>query len=123
MLTYKELLPEEYDLIPAEALGKTLYTPENSKVVAAINARGEVVGTLVLFYTPHVEPLWIRPDYRKHPTLLRRIWPVMKGILARMGIWSAYTVILDDKPVFLRLADLWRFRPVSGKLFMYNEKE
>lgn len=67
MITYKWLtLPTESDKINAVFIenGGDPPNPALSVVRVAENEVGEVVGLAVLQLVPHLEPVWIDPEYR-----------------------------------------------------------
>lgn len=122
-LTYRELTPEEWDLRPHDVPGRDVYTPENSKVLAAFNDRGEVVATWTVFTMVHVEPLYIRPDYRGSTTILKRMAQNMKRLLQYYGISQVYTVVLDTTPVLAKFAKWFGGTPIKGTLYTWFSKE
>jgi hypothetical protein len=121
MFTYRELTPEEYPLAPREVLGSKVFTPENSKIVAAFDEKGEIISTFTLFYAAHLEPMWIRPDHRNSPTILRRMDQAMKKTLRSIGAVNAYTVVLNSTPVLARFARFFGAKPVDGTLYFWKE--
>ena len=121
MFTYRELNPEEYPLAPREVEGSEVYTPENSRIVAAFDEKGEIISTFTVFYCAHLEPMWIRPDHRNSPTILRRMADAMKRTLRDIGAVNAYTVVLNTTPVLARYAKFFGAKPVDGTLYLWKE--
>jgi hypothetical protein len=121
-MEYRELLPEEFHLAPREVEGSEVFTPENSRILAAFNENGEIVSTWTLFAIVHAEPLWVRPDYRNHPTLLKHMNRNMTRIFKESGFANVYTVVLDavHAKVMTRLAAWFGFTPVKGQLFIWK---
>lgn len=118
-LTYRELASDEFHLAPREVPGSEGYTPENSRILAAINEKGEVVSTWTMFLCLHIEPFWIREDYRKSMTIMRRMTEAMKGLMAKYGFPSCYTVVMDRTPVLRRFAEWFGAKKVDGTLFYW----
>lgn len=123
-LVYRELKPEEFHLAPREVPGSELYTPDNSRILAAFNEKGEIVSTWTLFLMVHIEPFWIREDYRKSATIMRRMAEHMKNMLRSAGFKSCYTVVMDTTPVLAKFAKWFGAKVVDGKLWYWvDDKE
>jgi hypothetical protein len=120
-LQYRELLPEEFPLAPREVPGSEIYTPENSRILAAITPDGQVVATWTMFLCLHIEPFWIREDHRKSMTIMRRMTEHMKGLLRESGFEEVYTVVLEKTPVLARFASFFGARPVDGILYKWKD--
>lgn len=118
-LVYRELRPEEFPLAPREVPGSESYTPDNSRILAAFNEKGEIVSTWTMFLCVHVEPFWIRPDYRKSMTIMRRMTEHMKGLLKKYGFPSCYTVVMDKTPVLAKFAKWFGADKVDGSLYYW----
>jgi hypothetical protein len=121
MLTYRELLPDEFRLAPREVPGSEGYTPENSRILAAINEKGEVVSTWTMFMIVHLEPFWVREDYRKSMTIMRRMTEHMKALMKDLGIQACYTVVLFNTPVLARFAKWFGARKIDGDLYYWTD--
>ena len=119
MLTYRELTPEEFDLAPREVPGSEIYTPLNSRILAAFNEQGEVVSTWTVFTMTHIEPFWVREDYRKSMSIMRRMTENMKALLKGSGIPAVYTVVMDSTPVLRKFAEWFGAKKVDGTLFYW----
>ena len=119
MLTYRELTPEEFDLAPREVPGSEVYTPLNSRILAAFNEEGEVVSTWTVFTMTHLEPFWVREDYRKSMSIMRRMAENMKALLKESGIPAVYTVVMDSTPVLRKFAEWFGANKVDGTLFYW----
>lgn len=120
---YRELTTEEFHLAPRKVPGSELYTSENSRILAAFNEKGEVVATWTLFYMAHIEPLWIREDYRNSSSILRRMAENMKALLRASGIKQVYTIVLSSTPVLARYARWFGAEEIDGTLFTWVDKE
>lgn len=57
------LRPHEFDHLLSQTPLADI-DPASAAVAAAINERGEVVGTLALVTIPHSQGAWVREDYR-----------------------------------------------------------
>ncbi len=123
MVTYREVTPEEYALVPREVPGTELYTPENSRIIAGFNDKGEVVTAWFVFPCVHIEPFWIREDYRHSKSIMRRMTDCMKSFLREQRVPAVYTVVLDKTPVLERFARWFGASRVEGALFYWTSKE
>jgi hypothetical protein len=117
--TYRELEPHEFDLAPRAVPGAELYTPENSRILAAFNEAGEVVSTWTMFLIPHIEPFWIREDHRHSPSVMRRMTESMKAMIKELGFPAVYTVVKAQTPVLRRFAKWFGAKEVDGTLFYW----
>jgi hypothetical protein len=122
-MEYRELLPEEFDKAPREVVGSENFNPDNSKIVAAINDQGEIVGTFTLFICAHLEPVWIREDYRKKglAKVLGGLGVAMKELCRSLGIKEAYTVVLGTTPSLAKFARWFGAKPVDGNLYNWKD--
>jgi hypothetical protein len=118
-LTYRELTPEEFHLAPREVPGSDVYTAHNSRILAAFNEKGEVVSTWTMFGMIHIEPFWVREDYRGSPTIMRRMAEKMKALLRDSNIGCVYTVVLDNTPVLRKFAEWFGGKKVDGILYYW----
>lgn len=118
-LTYRELTPEEFHLAPREVPGSDVYTAQNSRILAAINEQGEVVATWTMFGMIHIEPFWVREDYRKSMTVMRRMAEQMKRLLKESNIGCVYTVVMDSTPVLRKFAEWFGGKRVDGSLYYW----
>jgi hypothetical protein len=121
-LIYRELLPEEFHLAPREVPGSEAYTPDNARILAAIDEKGEVVSTWTMFLCLHLEPFWVREDHRKSMTIMRRMAEAMKSILKRDGFPSCYTTVMDSTPVLAKFARWFGASKVNGSLYYWVNK-
>ena len=125
-MIYRELTRDEFHLAPREVDGSEVFTPDNSRILAAFNDDGEVVSTWVLFSVVHLEPFWIRDDYRgsKSATIIKNMTKEMGSMLSRSGIKNAYTIVLESVhvKVLTRLAEWFGFRRIYGSLFLWESK-
>lgn len=61
--------------------------------VAVVEVDGAVVAYWVCWYALHVEPLWIHPDWRKHPAVVGGIVGEMQKNAEATGEPAAFCVI------------------------------
>ena len=118
-IVYREVKPEEYALVPREVPGTEQYTPENSQILAGFNEKGEVVTAWFIFPCVHIEPFWIRQDYRHSKSIMRRMTERMKLLLRELGVPAVYTVVMDQTPVLDRFARWFGAQRVDGTLFYW----
>lgn len=122
-MIYRELEPHEFEKAPREVEGSQIFTPENSKILAAINDEGEIVATWTFFICAHIEPVWVREDYRGKGMILGRLGNAMKAMLRAMNISEVYTVVLDKTPVLRKFAYWFGAKPVDGTLFKWKDTQ
>lgn len=81
--------------------------------------RGDkLVGYWMLYDAVHVEPLWVAPEERKNPRLVRQLWGKVAEKLVESGTPMAYATIGDaalelNAPMAMRLG----FKPLPTNLF------
>lgn len=122
-LTYRVLTAEEYAIAPRGVRGSEQFTPENSILFGAVNEQGEVVSTWFIYMPVHIEGLWIREDYRKSKSVIRRMTDGIKSWLEENGVSSCYAVIMDSTPQMHRFARWFGGEPVGGTLYNWTKKE
>lgn len=124
-MIYRELEPHEFEKAPKEVAGSQIFTPENAKILAAINEKGEIVATWTFFICAHIEPVWIREDYRGKGLgmILGRLGNAMKAMLRAMNVREVYTVVLDKTPVLRKFAYWFGAKPVDGTLFKWTDPQ
>jgi len=124
-MIYRELTPEEFGKAPREVPGSEQFTPENSKILAAFNEQGEIVATWTFFVCAHIEPVWIREDYRGKGLgmILGRLGNAMKAMLRAMNIKQVYTIVLDTTPALRKFAYWFGAKPVDGTLFTWLDEQ
>jgi hypothetical protein len=71
----------------------------NNKVVALIDhSTGRVRAYWWLCSAVHFEPLWIAPEDRKNPGVIRRLWRGVVKVAKQCGIVSAFALIDHNNP-------------------------
>lgn len=117
----RELPPEEWDrLTPFPPFDGGLPNPEHSRIIVAElgGPGGALVAFWGMFSAVHVEPLWIHPDHRKRPGLIRRLWLTVRQTLLDLGIHTAFAAIADrDAAQNVPLAMRIGFDRFSGDLY------
>lgn len=95
-----------------------LPSPAVSRILVA-ELGGDIVGFWGLFNAVHVEPLWIHPDHRSRPGLIRRLWTAVQSELRAAGVFTAFACIADrDAAQNVPLALRQGFERVPGDLYM-----
>jgi NADH:ubiquinone oxidoreductase subunit D len=123
MLTYRELDPSEFPSIPPEALdGHELPTMGGVRVFAALDG-DKIKACWVVIGVIHAEPIWLAPDVRKSPTVIRRLAAGVKGILEDWGYTTAVAIIPDSVPATRRIAQWLRAKEIPGRIFLMSTKE
>src|SRR5574342_1121823 len=96
-LVIRELSREEYPELERlarplldQGVDWTVDPDHTTIVVAQERSTGKLAGFWCIFDAVHVEPLWIHPDHRRRPGLVRRLWGAVRGILKRHGIPMAW---------------------------------
>ena len=118
-LVYRELTPEEFAKAPREVEGSEIFTPDNSRIIAAINEKGEIVATWTAFAMIHIEPFWVREDYRGNSRIMLRMTQAMRKMLRESGVQSVYTVVMEKTPVLKKFAEWWGAKKVEGDLYYW----
>ncbi len=120
-LIFRELGPTEFDRVPAEATDGFRLRPQH-RVAAALEGE-DVVGIWVVAVALHAEPIWIREDHRKSPTIVRRLWDNVKAIVRDMGSPGVVGIIPDSVPADKRIAEWLGAEPIPGAIYLWMDKE
>lgn len=104
-LSYKFLEPTEYILIEHffDRENVPRLDPDFSRVAAAINSKGEVVGVICLQLVAHAEPIIIEPEYRE------------------TGVWQVLAKMMDEYCLAMKVPGLYT-QPTSQKTEHMAEK-
>lgn len=123
-MQYRRLKPEELATVPGVD-----EIPPSMVAIGAVNDCGEVVGCVGIYAALHLDPLWIREDYRKSPFLIRRIWERLKAEMNAEGVHQVEVGMLDTNPgpeneenVVRIVKDLAGGEEVKGRIFVINLK-
>ena len=86
--------------------------------IAVVEVDGRIVAYWVVSYALHVEPLWVVPEYRRHPGVIRGIVAEMQRIVVETQEPAAFCVIDQQnlavvEPYAARLG----FQAAPGQLF------
>jgi hypothetical protein len=119
-LTVRELPSGEFPRLasvePFDKLG--FPKPETSRVVVGEDAAGRVVAYWCVFAAIHVEPVWIAPEHRSRPGLIRRLWEQVRSVLGASGEKIAFCNIFDEGlPVKEAMAARLGFQKLPGSLY------
>ena len=108
--------------MPPEALaGHSL--PAGSVAAGAIDSSGRIVAVWCAITVVHLEPLWISPEHRHSPFILRRLWGALRDALRDLGVRHTLTVISPDVPVTARIAERLGAERMPGDLYTLNVTE
>jgi hypothetical protein len=118
---FRELGCDEFDRIPPEAIGGVRLRPSH-RVAAALEGE-DIVGVWVVGLALHAEPIWIREDHRKSPTIVRRLWDNVKAIVRDMGCPGVVGIIPDSVPADKRIAEWLGAEPIPGAIYLWLDKE
>jgi hypothetical protein len=119
-ITVRELPVAEWPKLMAleHAAFKNEIDPNETKILVAETPSGEIVGYVVAYVCVHVEPLWVREDYRKKPGAVRRLWRGAAQMLQRSGITFAFaTISIHDAPSNQALARQLGFTRLAADLY------
>lgn len=125
-LTYdfRELEPDEFGLVPAEATGGlALPTDDRCRVFAALDG-GKVVAIWCIIPVVHCEPLWIDEAHRGSgngsSAILGGLWGKMSDALRELDVKIALSMVRDDRPSTRRIAERLGAAEFPGKLFVLS---
>lgn len=121
-LRIRELPPEELPRLRAvlEAYREGV-DERTAKMVVAEDAHGAIVATWGIFATVHVEPLWVAPQHRGNPGLIRGLWDAVSEILKRTSQKVSFAVLNRESPA-LPLAERLSFERIDGSLYWVKFK-
>lgn len=126
--TVRDLPCEEWDRLlgfePFASQG--LPPPETSRIIVAevASAAGpQIVAYWGLFFALHAEPLWIHPDYRRRPGLVRRLWTGMLDTMRSLNASTAFACVFDENVPTQRLAGKAEFTKLPGSLYYFTRKD
>ena len=121
-IEYRELIEEEFDLIPSDVLDG-LKLPEGARVAGAWDG-DKLAGVWCFMLVGHVhcEPLWIKPEYRKRGRIIPRLWQQIIGFVREADMGAVLSVIANDKPKTRRVAEFVGATKVNGDLYIYTLK-
>ena len=117
-MTVRELKPDEFDLIPDEALDNRGRLIPGMHRVAGLFDGDKLVGIWCVLMAPHIEPVWIDEEYR-HRGFTRDLWGGVKAILEDMGLWAALGVIPEGTGWHEKIVDYIGAQPMPGRLFVW----
>lgn len=101
-VTVRELPVAEWPRVVAlghDAFKAGVPPAEGHKFLVAEEPDGTVVGYVVAYTAVHVEPLWVREDYRRKPGVVRKLWRGAAAMLQRAGVtWAFATISIHEAP-------------------------
>jgi len=89
--------------------------PALCRVLCAVTPAEEVVAAWWITIAWHAEPVWIAPEHRKRPGLIRKLWERVRQELVREGADVAFGIITD--PQVVGQASRLGFARVHGDLY------
>ena len=120
--TVRLLPPEEWGKLLAQGLepwtSGGLPDPDHWHIVVAEDAAGTIVGFCGMYETVHYEPIWINPEWRRHPAVFGRLWRESRAILDAAGVQLIHATVPDDLPLQQTLVERFGFTPAAGKLYL-----
>jgi hypothetical protein len=120
--TVRELPPEEWHKLlempgPYHDAGQ-VPTAAHNRILVIEEDDGTIAGYWGIFTVVHVEPVYIRPEYRHKVSVTRRLWEGVQQLLIRLRVPGALAIISDaDAPVNLPMATKIGFQKVPGSLY------
>jgi hypothetical protein len=121
-LRIRELPPEEFPRLRTVLEEYREGVDERTaKMVVAEDETGAIVATWGIFATVHVEPLWVAPQHRKNPGLIRGLWSAVSTILHRTSQKVSFAVLNRESPA-LPLAERLDFEKIDGSLYWVRFK-
>lgn len=125
----REITPEEYGALAGLGLFQQFAVPppdQSRCVVAQRVSDYKIVAYWFVFQAIHVEPLWIDPEYRKRPGLIRRLWTgvqeVLEDVFSKLGLRPVAFCVIGDASAanVLPYATRLGFKRVPGSLFFVD---
>ena len=113
-MKYRNLAPQ--DELPADIL-------HPCGGVVAENDKGEIVGLCGFLPLVHLDPLWVREDYRGHPTLLRRLWDNTQSELSKADIPVTLGFSREGDTQVERIAKWAGGVEIPGRIFAFKRKD
>lgn len=94
----RELQAEEWGRLselPQEVFASFHPDPAIFRAIVVEEA-GRLIACWFAYNAAHVEPVWIHPDHRKRPGVVRQLWGKMIGMLQEHDVPIAFCTIADD---------------------------
>ncbi len=125
-IVYRELSIDEWNLLKTVPPFDTKATPapESARVIVAQdNESGELVAYWFVFTAIHVEPAWIAPSHRHRPTVVRKLWNAVRGLLNSLDCNLAFCSVNYDAPYMnASMAQRLGFKRLPTDLYFLNTK-
>jgi N-acetylglutamate synthase-like GNAT family acetyltransferase len=104
-MTTRVLPVGEYDRLNDTYLAPLAgYLPEDAQVVV-VEDDGRIIACWAMFFMPHVEGVWIHPDYQRRGGAARRLLRGMRDTAARLRVERVVTAAItpDVADLLVRL--------------------
>lgn len=86
--------------------------------VGVVEVDGAIVAYWVVWYALHAEPLWVKPEFRKHPAVIKHVVGVMHDIVAASEEPAIYCQVEPaDVELVAPYAERLGFYEAPGKFF------
>lgn len=87
--------------------------------IAVVEVDGVIVAYWVVWWALHMEPLWVHPDHRTSPSVIRNIVAQVQEIVVSTEAPSAFCVVEDGETagVVAQYADRLGFLKAPGQLY------
>lgn len=96
-MTHRILPTGEYERLPDDFRAVVLAAPVGDvQVIVVERYDGEIVAHWAMVRIPHVEGVWIAPDYRKQPAVVRHLMVGMQSAARVWGVSRVTTAAVDD---------------------------
>lgn len=92
--------------------------PKRTTFAAVDDAAGNLAGTWGMLWIPHAEGVWIAPEYRGNPAVVRRLTSEMSDIAREEGVSRLMTASMDAATT--RLLARLEADVVPGQHFAFN---
>lgn len=89
----------------------------NDATVIAIEVDGQIIAYWPAFYALHLEPLWIKDEFRKSPGVNRALLELVASVVTRTEEPVAFAIIENPEAESFHLADRLGFARVPGDLY------
>lgn len=117
MFSTRVLPHDEWERVRHTEVGPALDTfdPEKTEIIV-VEDGDKIVATWTKMRIYHCECVWVDPDYREKPSVVRALWRGMKSRLAAEGTKVAWTTALSDDIARM----VRRSVPIPGRHFLLS---
>lgn len=87
--------------------------------IAVVEVDGVIVAYWVVWYAMHLEPLWVHPDHRKSPAVIKNIVAQVQDIVVASEAPAAFCIVEDVEAgeAVAQYADRLGFQQAPGQLY------